>query len=333
MPDTISLPTFLKNQKDQLRLSTTDAQYLLDSIITGAIKIKNHLNRMALDPQLSGSSTTKNSSGDGQKKMDLIANDIYLDVFQGCSLIAGVVSEEETAAVVYPIKTEESTYLIQMDPIDGSANMEINHPVGTIFSIYKKESPANQPTQTNDFLQKGKQQIGAGYIMFGFSTLMVVTFGNGVHEFVYDSKTNDFQLSKANLKIPKEGACYSINEGYLNYYEAPLKAYLQSIKSTSIQSPFYPLVNRGAGACFADIHRCFYTGGIFMLPASTIFPSGKLRLLYECNPLAYLIEQAGGKAIDGKMDILEKKPMDIHEKSPLYIGSANMIDQLYSYLN
>lgn len=328
-----SLGSFLNLEMKSGRLPLEDANMILKTFCSAAQEISHLLSNMSLDPHLRGKATSTNSSGDGQKKMDLVANDIYIDAFRACPIVGGMVSEEEEDIIIFDYDKDRSTYLILIDPIDGSNNMEINHPVGTIFSILKKKSSSHKLVEVSDFLQCGTEQVGAGYFMFSFSDLLVFTVGDGVHEFVYRSSVNDWILSSSFLKIPQEGTHCCINEGDYENFESGLKSFLKSCKNKrDTDFNLTPLNNRSAGACFADFHRCLYLGGIFILPSTAVHPNGKLRLLYECNPLAFLIEQSGGKAIDGKGDIIQKKAISIHEKSPIFIGSSPLVEDIFKYL-
>jgi fructose-1,6-bisphosphatase I len=219
-----------------------------------------------------------------------------------------------------------------IDPIDGSSNIDVNVSIGTIFAIYRRISKIGTPAKTDDFLQKGSQQIAAGYIIFGSSTMLVFTTGNGVNGFTYDPAVGVFYLSHPNIKIPKSGKIYSVNEGNFQYFSQKVRSYIQYCKSIDSETN-RPYTSRYIGSMIADFHRNLLKGGIYMYPATVNAPKGKLRLLYECNPMAFLVEQAGGKASDGTRQIMDITPVELHQRVPFFAGSIEMVNQLENMLS
>jgi len=207
------------------------------------------------------------------------------------------------------------------------SDIEVNVSVGTLFAIFRRVSPVGTPAVLEDFLQKGREQVAAGYVIFGSSTMLVFTSGNGVNGFTYDPAIGVFFLSHPNMKIPENGKIYSVNEGNYTYFSESTKTYLDYCK-TADPATSRPYTGRYIGSMIADVHRTLLKGGIYMYPASEIAPKGKLRLCYECNPMAFLVEQAGGKSSDGHQSVLDLKPSNIHERTPFYTGSKKMVEQL-----
>ena len=219
----------------------------------------------------------------------------------------------------------KSKYIIAIDPLDGSSNIDVNVSIGTIFSVYRRKSEPGTPVQREDLLQPGRDQVAAGYLLYGSSTMLVFTTGNGVYGFTYEPSLGDFFLSHCNMKIPTNGTTYSVNEGYYYDFSPGVQHYIDACKEKRYSA-------RYIGSFIADFHRNLLKGGIYLYPATADQPNGKLRLLYECNALAMVVEQAGGKATNGTQRILDICPSEFHERAPLYIGSPNMVDALVENL-
>ncbi|MFK7946661.1 MAG: class 1 fructose-bisphosphatase [Saprospiraceae bacterium] len=301
--------------------------------ITLASKVMNsQINKAGLVDELMGKVGTENIQGEEQKKLDVYANQIFIKALKARNEVCGIASEEEDDVIIFDNESAvNGKYIVSMDPIDGSSNIEVNVSIGTVFAIYRRISPIGEPAVIEDFLQTGRQQVVAGYVIYGSSTMLVFTTGKGVNGFTYDPAIGVFYLSHPNMKIPEDGNIYSINEGNYAYFSDNMKAYVDYCKT--IDKPTNrPYSGRYIGSMIADLHRNFLKGGIYMYPNSQIAPNGKLRILYECNPMAFLIEQAGGKATDGKQNILDIKPTSIHQRTPFYGGSANMVDKLQEML-
>ncbi len=261
----------------------------------------------------------ENVHGEQVKKLDIFAHEMLIKAMDHGGHFCVMASEEEEDIIHLPPNKKIGKYVLLFDPLDGSSNIDANISIGTIFSIYKRISTGNGPGTLEDCLQPGYKQEVAGYIVYGSSTIFVYTTGHGVYGFTLDPAFGEFLLSHDNIKIPKNGRIYSLNEG--NYFSWPkgLKDYIKYLQSNYYDGK--PYQARYVGSMVADIHRTLLYGGIFIYPGDRRNPKGKLRLCYECNPMALIVEAAGGRATDGKQRILEKKPEALHERTPIYIGS------------
>ncbi len=271
-----------------------------------------------------GDAGTTNIQGEGQKKLDVYANEQFIAALTSGGECCIVATEEEDDFV--PIDSpvsKNAKYIVCIDPLDGSSNIDCNVAVGTIFSIYRRKSVEGNATLT-DVLQKGTQQVAAGYVIYGSSTMLVYTTGKGVNGFTLDPSIGEFCLSHPNMKIPEDGTIYSINEGNYVHFPDGVKKYLKyaQVEDLSTKRPY---TSRYIGSMVADIHRNLIKGGIYMYPTTAASPNGKLRLLYECNPMAFIIEQAGGIASDGLNRILDIEPTALHQRTSIFIGSAKMV--------
>ena len=246
--------------------------------------------------------------------------------------MCGLASEEEDEFVEFdPINGKKSKYVVLIDPLDGSSNIDVNVSVGTIFSIYRRITPADQPVTLADFLQPGHRQVAAGYVIYGSSTMLVYTTGQGVNGFTLDPSIGYFCLSHPDIRIPDQGYCYSVNEGHYLKFPLGVKHYIKYCQAVDEQEK-RPYTSRYIGSLVADFHRNLLKGGIYMYPSGTNSPKGKLRLLYECNPIAFIAEQAGGKASTGRSRILNLSPEELHQRTPFYVGSRFMVDKLEEYV-
>jgi fructose-1,6-bisphosphatase I len=263
----------------------------------------------------------ENVHGEQVKKLDIFAHEMLIKAMDHGGHFCVMASEEEEDIIHLPPNKKIGKYVLLFDPLDGSSNIDANISIGTIFSIYKRISTGNGPGTLEDCLQPGYKQEVAGYIVYGSSTIFVYTTGHGVYGFTLDPAFGEFLLSHDNIKIPKNGRIYSLNEG--NYFSWPkgLKDYIKYLQSNYYDGK--PYQARYVGSMVADIHRTLLYGGIFIYPGDRRNPKGKLRLCYECNPMALIVEAAGGRATDGKQRILEKKPEALHERTPIYIGSED----------
>lgn len=272
-----------------------------------------------------GATGTINIHGEAVQHLDILSDTTCIDNLKACGVIAGVVSEEHSEVVAF--KSSCARYVAVIDPLDGSSNIDTNNTIGTIFSLFERTSPDNEEISSNDFLQNGASCICGGYIAYGPATMLVYTVGNGVHVFTYSCDENDFILVNDSLQMPKQGSSYAINEAYLSTASINTQHYIAHLKEQSSHSLRY------VGSLVADIHRILSKGGIFIYP--TQYDKGKkkdkLRLLCECIPIAFLIEQAGGIATDGITPILSLTPRDIHEKSALYCGSIQEMQEYNTY--
>jgi len=266
-----------------------------------------------------GMAGTTNVQGEEVKKLDLFANERIINAIGQHGRFA-IMGSEENEETIIPPKSETGKYVLLFDPLDGSSNIDVNVSVGTIFSIYRITGDSPEDASLQDCLQKGLKQVAAGYVIYGSSVMMVYTTGNGVHGFTYDPTIGEFLLSHENITIPERGKYYSMNEGSWHQFNQSTKNYIDYIKEED-KATGRPYSTRYIGSLVADFHRNLLTGGIFIYPATKKHANGKLRLMYEANPLAFICEQAGGKASDGKQRILDIDPAELHQRTPLYIGS------------
>jgi len=318
LPIGVTLDRFIKSKESEYPSAVGAFSQLLRDVALAAKVVNRELNKAGLI-DIMGSVGMSNSGGDEQKKLDLLANTRFIRALSKGGEVCGMISEESES---YIDLENNGKYIVAIDPLDGSSNIDVNVSVGTIFSIYKRISAINSPLIESDFLQKGRAQIAAGYILYGTSTMLVFTTGKGVNGFTYEQTLGEFVLSNANILCNETGNIYSINEGISNsIIDVKVKKYIQYCKDKEYTA-------RYIGSLAADFHRNLLLGGIYLYPATTKYPTGKLRLMFESNALAFVIEQAGGKATNGEMDILDIQPTTIHQTTPLYIGSSQMIGDI-----
>ncbi|MFT5881267.1 MAG: fructose-1,6-bisphosphatase I, partial [Moritella sp.] len=266
------------------------------------------------------------------QKLDIYANEVFKNALIARGEVCGIASEEEDHYVFFDNQnSRNASYVVLMDPLDGSSNIDVNVSVGTIFSIYRRVSPVGGPVEMEDFLQVGRKQVAAGYVVYGSSTMLVFTTGNGVHGFTYDPSIGVFCLSHESLTFPKTGRIYSINEG--NYIKFPVgvKKYIKYCQAEDDDTK-RPYTSRYIGSLVSDFHRNLLKGGIYIYPQTAQAPNGKLRLLYECNPMAFLAEQAGGLATNGYDAILDVKPTELHQRVPFFTGSIDMMETAHQFM-
>jgi fructose-1,6-bisphosphatase I len=291
--------------------------------------VSQQINKAGLLNHILGAAESENIQGEQQQKLDIYANNQFIKALRKRQVICGIASEENDH---YIDLNQSGKYIVAMDPLDGSSNIDVNVSVGTIFSIYERISPINTPVTEEDFLQKGSEQIAAGYVIYGSSTMLVYTTGSGVNGFTYDPGIGVFVLSHPNMKFPELGKIYSMNEG--NFYNCAegIQNYIKFAQTIDKETN-RPYTARYIGSLVADFHRNIIKGGIYIYPATQSAPNGKLRLLYECNPMAFIAEQAGGMASDGKTRILDIKPTELHQRVPLFTGISSMVQKAESFLN
>lgn len=326
-----TLGEFIVEKQQDFPHATGELTALLSAIKLGAKIIHRDINKAGLVDIL-GTSGAENVQGEVQMKLDLYANEKLKAAMKARGEIAGIASEEEDEIVIFDgERAENAKYVILMDPLDGSSNIDVNVSVGTIFSIYRRTSPLGQPVTEADFLQPGNRQVAAGYVVYGSSTMLVYTTGAGVHAFTYDPSLGVFCLSHEKVRFPAKGNMYSINEG--NYIKFPLgvKKYIKYCQEQD-EATQRPYTSRYIGSLVADFHRNLLKGGIYIYPSTATHPNGKLRLLYECNPMAFLAEQAGGKASDGKNRILDIIPQKLHERAPFFVGNSSMVEDAERFI-
>lgn len=319
-----TLGEFIVEKQQDFPHATGELTALLSAIKLGAKIIHRDINKAGLVDIL-GTSGAENVQGEVQMKLDLYANEKLKAAMKARGEIAGIASEEEDEIVIFEgERAENAKYVILMDPLDGSSNIDVNVSVGTIFSIYRRTTPLGQSVTEADFLQPGNRQVAAGYVVYGSSTMLVYTTGVGVHAFTYDPSLGVFCLSHEKVRYPATGSMYSINEG--NYIKFPLgvKKYIKYCQEQD-EATLRPYTSRYIGSLVADFHRNLLKGGIYIYPSTATHPNGKLRLLYECNPMAFLAEQAGGKASDGKNRILDIIPQKLHERAPFFVDRKSVV--------
>lgn len=324
----ITLGEYIIKKQHEFPEATGELSSLLGAIRLATKVVNRDINKAGL-VDIIGTTGVENVQGEVQQKMDLYANDVFKAALEARGEVCGVASEEEDEFVSFnDQRCINSKYVVLMDPLDGSSNIDVNVSVGTIFSIYHRLSEPGQPATLEDFLQPGSQQVAAGYVIYGSSTMLVYTTGYGTHGFTCDPSLGTFYLSHENMRIPDNGSIYSINEG--NYLKFPqgVKKYLKYCQE--IDGPTNrPYTSRYIGSLVSDFHRNLLKGGIYIYPSTASAPKGKLRLLYECNPMAFLIEQAGGRASDGfNRRIMDITPTELHQRVPFFCGSPKMIDKV-----
>ena len=326
-----TLGEFIIEKQNDFPHASGDLSSLLSSLRLAAQIVNREINKAGLVDIL-GNSGQENIQGEVQQKLDVYANEKFKAALKARQQVCGIASEEEDDFVIFDHEqNQKAKYVVLMDPLDGSSNIDVNVSVGTIFSIYRRISPAGSSAQNIDFLQAGHHQVAAGYIIYGSSTMLVYTTGNGVHGFTYDPSLGVFCLSHENMKIPADGRIYSINEGNYSRFPLGIKTYIKYCQEENTQEQ-RPYTSRYIGSLVADFHRNLLKGGIYLYPSTAAYPQGKLRLLYECNPMAFLIEQAGGLASDGQRRILDILPTELHQRVPFFVGSTKMVEDVEMHL-
>jgi len=330
MTNHITLGEYIIENQNDFQYSSGELSSLLSSIKLAAKIVNHEVNKAGLVDILGNAGNT-NIQGEDQQKLDVYANEVFMKTLISRNIVCGVASEEEDDFVIIGGKkqTHDHKYIVLMDPLDGSSNIDVNVSVGTIFSIYRRISPLGTPVTKEDFLQAGNMQVAAGYVVYGTSTMLVYTTGNGVNGFTLNPAIGVFYLSHPNMKFPKDGKIYSINEGYYIHFPQGVKDYLKYCQEEEGNRPY---TSRYIGSLVSDFHRNMIKGGIYIYPTSSKAPQGKLRLLYECNPIAFLAEQADGSASDGFKRILEIKPKELHQRVPIFVGSKNMVDKAEEFM-
>ncbi|WP_285817592.1 class 1 fructose-bisphosphatase [Echinimonas agarilytica] len=320
-----TLGEFIVQQQHAFPHATGELSSLISAIRLAAKIVNREINRAGLSPDIIGAAGQENVQGEAQQKLDVFANDKFKAALEARGEVCGIASEEEDEYVAFSgERGRNAKYVVLMDPLDGSSNIDVNVSVGTIFSIFRRITPVGEPVSAADFLQPGRNQVAAGYVIYGSSTMLVYTTGNGVNGFTYDPTLGVFALSHPNLTMPKDGKMYSINEG--NYIKFPtgVKKYLKYCQEND-EATSRPYTSRYIGSLVSDFHRNMLKGGIYMYPTTQSAPQGKLRLLYECNPMAFIAEQAGGSASDGYSRIMDIIPTELHQRVPYFVGSSNMV--------
>lgn len=325
-----TLGEYIIERQNDFAYSSGELSRILNSIRLAAKIVNHEVNKAGLVDIL-GHANSDNIQGEEQQKLDVFANKAFIQALTNREIVCGIASEEEDNFISIAGFDEgnNSKYVVLIDPLDGSSNIDVNVSVGTIFSVYRRITPQGTPVELKDFLQPGINQVAAGYIIYGTSTMLVYSTGNGVHGFTLNPAIGTFYLSHPNMNFSETGSIYSINEGYYIHFPQGVKNYLKYCQKEEEDRPY---TSRYIGSLVSDIHRNMIKGGIYIYPTSTKYPNGKLRLLYECNPIAYLAEQAGGKATNGNSRILELIPTELHQRTPFFCGSKLMVEKAEEFL-
>ncbi|MBL0342391.1 MAG: class 1 fructose-bisphosphatase [Bacteroidetes bacterium] len=326
----VTLGQFIIERQADFPYAKGELSRLLRDIGIAAKIVNREVNKAGLADIL-GDIGSSNVQGEEQKKLDVFANEQFISALSSGGECCAIASEENEEMIqISSDVSKNARYVVCIDPLDGSSNIDVNVSIGTIFSIYRRVSLSGT-IQLSDFLQKGTEQVAAGYVIFGSSTMLVYTTGRGVNGFTLDPSIGEFCLSHPDMKVPKTGTIYSINEGNYVHFPEGVKQYIKycQVEEAATKRPYS---SRYIGSLVADFHRNLLKGGIYIYPATAKSPKGKLRLLYECNPLAWIVEQAGGKASDGYGRILDIQPNSLHQRTPFYIGSSEMVKLAEEYM-
>lgn len=325
-----TLTEFINEKQEDFPFASGELSRLLNDIVIASKIVNREVNKAGLVDIL-GSADQENVQGETQQKLDVFADNQFISAFRSGGEVCAIASEENDDIMIFDNEiSKKGKYVVAFDPLDGSSNIDVNVSIGTIFSIYRRNTQIGSLADESDFLQKGEHQIAAGYVIYGSSTMLVYTTGNGVNGFTLDPSIGEFCLSHPNLSIPKNGKIYSFNEGNIAYCSDSIKNYIRYCQEIDRESK-RPYSARYIGSMVADFHRNLIKGGIFIYPETSKAKNGKLRLLYESNPMAFIMEQAGGLSTTGKERILEVNPTELHQRIPTILGSENMVNQLLSF--
>ncbi|MGC1205444.1 MAG: class 1 fructose-bisphosphatase [Flavobacteriaceae bacterium] len=326
-----TLGEFIIENQSSFQYSSGELSSLLNSIRLAAKIVNHEVNKAGL-VDIIGAAGDTNIQGEDQQKLDVYANEKFIQTLTRRNIVCGIASEEEDDFISINSQDEnhQNKYIVLIDPLDGSSNIDVNVSVGTIFSIYRRVTPVGTPVTLEDFLQKGNRQVAAGYVVYGTSTMLVYTTGDGVNGFTLNPAIGSFYLSHPDMKFPEDGSIYSVNEG--NYFDFPLgiKNYIKYCQKDEDDRPY---TSRYIGSLVSDFHRNMIKGGIYLYPRGSKNPNGKLRLLYECNPMAFLAEQANGIASNGVMRIMDIEPTELHQRVPFICGSKNMVLKCEAFIS
>lgn len=322
-----TLGEFLISTQQKHPKSTGEFSRLIHALRLAAKVVSHEVNKAGIVDILGDAGAT-NIQGEAQQKLDVFAHDLFIKALTNRNIVCGIASEEAEDFIQVNSPSERgNNYVVLIDPLDGSSNIDVNVSVGTVFSIYKRKTPLDYDVSIEDFLQPGTNQVAAGYILYGTSTMLVYSTGDGVNGFTLNPAIGTFYLSHPNIKLPSDGHIYSLNEANFLTFPDAIKQYLLDRKKQDSQ-----YATRYIGSMVSDIHRNMFKGGIFLYPSNAKSPNGKLRLMYECNPIAFLIEQAGGLAISMNKRILEISPKTLHQRTPFFCGNKEMVEILLEYL-
>lgn len=325
-----TLGEFIIENQTSFKYTSGELSRLINSIRLAAKVVNHEVNKAGL-VDIIGTFGETNIQGEEQQKLDVYANEKFIQTLTKRNIVCGIASEEEDDFIAINSQDEnnQNKYVVLIDPLDGSSNIDVNVSVGTIFSVYRRVTPIGTPVTIDDFLQKGNQQVAAGYIIYGTSTMLVYTTGVGVNGFTLNPAIGTFYLSHPDMKFPKDGKIYSVNEGNYIHFPQGIKDY---IKYCQMEEGNRPYTSRYIGSLVSDFHRNMIKGGIYIYPSTSKNPKGKLRLLYECNPMAFIAEQANGKASDGFTRILDIQPTELHQRVPFICGSKSMVEKAEEFM-
>lgn len=325
-----TLGEFIIENQEAFPYSSGELSRLIRSLRLAAKVVNHEVNKAGLVDIL-GLHGDTNIQGEDQQKLDVYANETFIQTLINREIVCGIASEENDDFITISGKNNDNKnkYVVLMDPLDGSSNIDVNVSVGTIFSIYRRVTPIGTPVTSEDFLQPGNKQVAAGYIIYGTSTMLVYTTGCGVNGFTLNPALGSWYLSHPDMKFPENGSIYSMNEGNYVHFPQGVKKYIKYCQEEKDDRPY---TSRYIGSMVSDIHRNMIKGGIFIYPKSSKANNGKLRLLYECNPMAFIVEQAGGKATDGFNRIMDIQPKELHERAPFFCGSKNMVEKAEEFM-
>lgn len=327
-----TLNDFITLKQKDFPFARGELSSLLSHIGTAAKMVNKKISKAGLVDAI-GKSGDINIQGETQQKLDVYADETFINSLLSSGECCGVATEENENEIAFTESfATNAKYIVCIDPLDGSSNIDYNVSVGSIFSIYLRKSPRGEKVTIDDFLQEGSKQVAAGYIVYGSSTMLVYSTGNGVNGFTLDPSIGEFCLSHPDIRTPEDGFIYSVNEGNYVHFPAGIKQYIKYCQEEDKASG-RPYTSRYIGSLVSDFHRNLLKGGIFLYPQTFHAPEGKLRLVYECNPIAFIALQAGGMAIDVKNNILDIKPSSLHQRSPFYAGSKNMVEKVKGMLN
>ena len=327
----ITLGEFIIENQTSFQYSTGELSKLINAIRLAAKVVNHEVNKAGLVDIIGGVGEL-NIQGEAQQKLDLFANEKFIQSLTNREIVCGIASEEEENFISINSSDErnQNKYVVLIDPLDGSSNIDVNVSVGTIFSVYRRVTPVGSPVTLEDFLQPGKNQVAAGYIVYGTSTMLVYTTGDGVNGFTLNPAIGTFYLSHPNMQFPETGTIYTVNEGHYVHFHQGVKDYIKYCQEEEGDRPY---TARYIGSLVSDFHRNMIKGGIYMYPKSSVTEEGKLRLLYECNPMAFIAEQANGIAIGGRSRILDVVPTELHQRIPFFAGSRKMVEKLKEFLD
>jgi len=325
-----TLGEYIIENQASFKYSSGELSSLINSIRLAAKVVNHEVNKAGL-VDIIGEAGDINIQGEDQQKLDVYANEKFIQTLTNRNIVCGIASEEEEDFVAINSQDEnhQNKYVVLIDPLDGSSNIDVNVSVGTIFSIYRRVTPVGTPVVLKDFLQKGNKQVAAGYIIYGTSTMLVYTTGDGVNGFTLNPAIGTFYLSHPKMKFPENGNIYSVNEGNYIHFPQGVKNYIKFCQKEEGDRPY---TSRYIGSLVSDFHRNMIKGGIYMYPKSSKNPNGKLRLLYECNPMAFLAEQANGKSSDGFIRTMDVEPTELHQRVPFICGSKNMVEKAEAFM-